>query len=213
MPSGAMNEPEHSAKGPARRPQVPWPRGPLHEPLMAYLVAELGELTTNLEQLRARITEDVATFESDQGVLQFSHQTGWILGVLAAAAGEDILLARRERTGLSILVDRVRALLVAEGSGLPLAAEALSTVELVGPDWEIPWATANALYVAGSEECSSMCDWTFMRVDSEHVLRGYGEVGERLAELAADLTRALPGTSFRTSRTEWLLSFETPSSS
>jgi len=205
-----MNEPEHSASGNADWPRAPWPRGPLYEPLRALLVAELGELTLSLDGLRARISEDPTTLESDQEVLQRSRQTGWLFGVLAAAAGEDILLARRERAGLTFLVDRVRALLVAAGRDLTVPTEPLTTIEVAGADWKIPWAVASALFVAGFEEDSTLSEWSFRHEDSQYVLRGYSEVGERLAELAAELTRSLPGSSFRTSPTSWLLSFESP---
>ena len=205
-----MNELEHSAGEGAGDAKSVWPRGPLHERLKAFMIAEIGELTTDLEQLRRRISEDPLTLDSDQSVLDLSRQTGWILGVLAAAGGEDILLSRREPAGVALLVDRLRAVLAAEGVRLLPPAEPMSSVKIASGDWQIPWATANALFVACSESGSSVGQWTFLRVGSQYVLRGYSEVGERFAEFAAELTRALPGTGFRSTRTEWLLNFETP---
>lgn len=76
------------------------------------------------------------------------HAIGWCLGVLAAASGTDVLLARREQDGLRELVELVQIAL----GDRPLwpATKELPRVEpSVGAGWELPFLVAWAFLRAG----------------------------------------------------------------
>ena len=77
-------------------------------------------------------------------------EVGWLLALLASASGARLLLDRRERGGLAPLLACVRACLRREGRDLDAVQGVLPGLSPeVGEGWELPWAIASLLYLAG----------------------------------------------------------------
>ncbi len=95
----------------------------------------IGERSADLAEVSARVEE-----------------LGYVLAVLASAAGADLLQERRDPRGLELLVGAARDALrrerrpLAEPPGpLPRLAAA------AGAGWEAPWAVASVLFAAGRD--------------------------------------------------------------
>ncbi len=128
--------------------------------ILPVLFARLETARKTLERLARRIEEDPDRRLADEGLLAEvdvlggeDRKLGWCLGVLASAAGADLLGVRREREGVRMLAE-----LVAEGAGCTLdpPAEALPLVgTAVGEGWELPLGVAYLFLRATREKAES----------------------------------------------------------
>lgn len=76
-----------------------------------------------------------------------AHALGWVLAVLASAAGNDMLLERREPTGLEPMLQLVDHALRREGRRLGECDGPLPRLAPhFGHGWEIPWAIASTIF-------------------------------------------------------------------
>lgn len=139
---------------PALRNAVRLAAEELAEAILPAVLTQLRDQTGRLQHLADRISHDprealvdptgVESLEADQVL---GRRIGWCLGVLAAANGTDLLLARRERDGLRDMLE-----LVAQATpehppepsleGLPRLATS------PGEGWEVPLLAATAFWHA-----------------------------------------------------------------
>lgn len=154
----------------------PHVRDPLAEALFPVLVHRMNNATQILTTLGAVLDaglEDALLEGSSEDLAGASHdvrELGWLLGVLASAGGANLLLERRERSGLDIVMRAVRDALRREGRDLAEAPaeDALpALVADVADGWQVPWAIASTLYVAGSATSpGTMLSWKIDTLDA-----------------------------------------------
>lgn len=127
---------------------------PLARALVPTLLHELANTTQLLTGLHALLGLPDAgeLLERREGDLaragDEAHRLGWLLGVLGAASGHDLLHARRERAGLQWMHDLVQK--AARKLERPLGPGPDSLPRLVGAaqtdGWMVPWAFGQALW-------------------------------------------------------------------
>lgn len=182
-------------------------RDPLAEALFPVLIHRLNNATQILSTLSAVLGADL-----DEALLEGSsedlaaasrdvHQLGWLLGVLASAGGADLLLERRERSGLSIVLRVVREALRRSGRDLAEREAASTLPELaadVGDGWQVPWAIGSMLFHAGESLApGTLLTWSLVRRADRWCLacRPPGSTEAPTAELATRIEAVLPGAA------------------
>ena len=168
----------------------------LAEGILPTVLARLRDQTERLQGLAERITADPAhalgdpagvdSLEADQVL---GRRIGWALGVLAAAGGTDLLLARRERDGLRDVLELV--VLARPAHAPDPALDALPRLSSsVGEGWEVPLVVASAVWHAAGE----LAPGAALRWEA---WRGEGRLTFRLATAAAgfpaELVELVPG--------------------
>jgi hypothetical protein len=128
-----------------------------------------------------------------------SETLGWILGVLASAAGDDLLLARREPYGVALVADVVGEVLAAEGRALEPDASAFPDVAPRLEDgWRLPWTIGLLLRLcARTLPPGTPVRWRFDRGPIHASLVFPGVHPEGAAPLLCDLEALLPGAEAR----------------
>lgn len=126
----------------------------LAEAILPAVLARLRQQTERLQHLAERLTRDpgrglddakeLEELEADQDL---GGRIGWCLGVLAAAAGTDLLLARRERDGLARMA-ALLALARPEHRAIPSLEELPDLSPGEGAGWEVPLLVTYAFLVA-----------------------------------------------------------------
>ena len=120
-------------------------------PTLLHELANTTQLLTGLHALLG-IPDAGDLLERREGDLaragEEAHRLGWLLGVLGASSGHDLLRARRERAGLEWMLELVTK--AARKAGRPLGPGPQVLPELNGaaqPDgWTVPWAFGCALW-------------------------------------------------------------------
>jgi hypothetical protein len=180
-------------------------RDPLAEALFPVLVHRLNNATQVLSSLNAVLAADL-----DDSLLEGSstdlaeasqdvHELGWLLGVLASAGGANLLLERREESGLTILTRALRDGLRRQGRDLE-QREGLPALVPDGDGWQTPWAIGSVLWSAGN----ALAREETLRWSLEEHGAGWrlecasAPRGDALTSLAARLAGALPDASFTT---------------
>jgi hypothetical protein len=120
-------------------------------PVLLHRVANATQLLTGLDAL---LGIDPGALEARAGDLACAgervDEAGWLLALLASAAGAHLLLDRRERAGLGPLVACVRECLRREQHDLAEPQGRLPDLwPGVAAGWQLPWAVGSILYVAG----------------------------------------------------------------
>lgn len=170
---------------------------PLAEALLPVLVHKLGNATQLLTGLNAMLQLDGGEelFQSRSNDLSRCSITlndlGWAMAVVGSGAGGDLLMARRDPNGLSTLVGLVGEALRREDrtqltvpSDLPrLANEVLS-------GWELPWAIASALLIAGRES-GDRVEWSLIQAGDAWDFHVSG--GQALSEWLPSILGRIPG--------------------
>ncbi len=125
-----------------------------------------------------------------------SESLGWILGVLACAAGDDLLLARREPYGLALVADVVGEVLASEGRALePDASGFPDVAPRLEDGWRLPWCVGLLLRLAARQlPPSAPVRWRLERGALLTRLWFPGTRAEGTAGLLADLESLLPGS-------------------
>ncbi|MDA0948575.1 MAG: hypothetical protein O2799_08635 [Planctomycetota bacterium] len=132
-------------------------------PTLLHELANTTQLLTGLHALLG-IPDAGDLLERREGDLaragDEAHRLGWLLGVLGAASGHDLLLTRRERSGLEWMRELVSK--AARKAGRPLGPGPAELPELAGaaqPDgWTLPWAFGCALWSLGADAAWSLED-------------------------------------------------------
>ena len=155
---------------PAVRTAVRLAAEELAEAILPTVLSRLREQTGRLQDLAGRITRDpdqalvdpsgVESLEADQ---ELGRRIGWCLGVLAAANGTDLLLARRERDGLRDMLALV-ALARPEHPPEPAFDELPRLATSVGEGWEVPLLVAGLfLHAARTLPAGTPLRWEMER--------------------------------------------------
>jgi len=120
---------------------------PLTKALLPVLVHEVKGATQLLVGLRSilDVPGGEALFEKRAPDLSETsermHELGFAMAVLSTANGADMLMSRREATGLRTLVDLARRAASFDGGSTP---QMTGDVPLIAPSaldgWQIPWA-------------------------------------------------------------------------
>ncbi len=144
--------------GRRHRANPPNPMDTLARALLPTLLHELANTTQLLtglhalttmadgEELLANHEEELARAGND------AQRLGWLLGVLGAAGGHDVLLARREQAGLDWIVSLVTKAARREERPLPTAPATLPRLMGCTPDgWSVPWAVGSLLWQVGEQ--------------------------------------------------------------
>jgi hypothetical protein len=128
-----------------------------------------------------------------------SEALGWILGVLACAAGDDLLLARREPYGVALVGDVVGEVLAAEGRALePDATRFPDVAPRLEDGWRLPWTVGLLLRLAARVlPAGAPVRWRFERGPLRSTLLFVGARPEGGAPLLAELEAMLPGAEAR----------------
>jgi len=127
---------------------------PLARALVPTLLHELANTTQLLTGLHALLGLPDAgeLLERREGDLaragDEAHRLGWLLGVLGAASGHDLLHARRERDGLTWMRELVEKAARKQERALGPGPESLPRLQgAPQPDgWRVPWAFGQALW-------------------------------------------------------------------
>ncbi len=156
----------------------------------------LQECSERLMRDPERITRGGRSFAELEEVQEESERLGWVMGVLASAAGDDLLLARRETYGLALIVDLVGEVLAHGGRALePLATELPDVAPHLDDGWRLPWGVGVLFRRAAcSLPDSAPLRWRLERRDEMLAVLFPGADPDGLAPLLADLEALLPGT-------------------
>jgi len=174
----------------------------LAEAVLPAVLTRLRSQTDRLQTLAESIAADPQAALADPTRVEFleedqtlGRRIGWCLGVLAAASGTDLLLARRERDGLREMVELV--VLAVPGHPPTPYLEALPRLATgVGEGWEVAFLVSFAfLQVARSLPASAPLHWE-RKTDAGAVLLTLKRTeSDRAAEtLLAKLTALVPET-------------------
>ncbi|MCZ6464391.1 MAG: hypothetical protein O7A09_08625 [Proteobacteria bacterium] len=127
-----------------------------------------------------------------------SEKLGWMMGVLASASGEDLLLTRREPFGIALVFELVAESLEKEGHVLEPAPTNLPEVAPdVGAGWRLPWVFGVLLRHAGA--CippGALLEWGLERGQDTLELVFPDAVAATVpgtVELLSDIEDTLPG--------------------
>jgi hypothetical protein len=179
--------------------EADWKRGPLHAPLLRLLLETVPELEARLRELRGELDGAGPSGAAGAELRDRIRDAGWVLGVLAAAEGTDILHARRERRGVRILAPLVGELLARRGRTLAGPTGVPAELPPEARDWQLAWAVAGALFAAGGEG-PDRTSWSFRREEDRLVLLWGAPAGPALRDFAASLGEGLPGARLEESR-------------
>ena len=134
------------------------PMDALAKALLPTLLHELANTTQLLTGLHALTTlpegeELLATHEGELSRAgDQAQRLGWLSGVLGAAGGHDILLARREQAGLDWIVGLATKAARREDRSMPSGPSTLPRLMGCTPDgWSVPWALGSLLWQVGEE--------------------------------------------------------------
>ena len=171
---------------------------PLTEALLPVLLHELANVTQNLTGLNSILTMDggAELFAGRQEDLvrsgQMAEDLGWAMAVLGSACGCNLLLARREPRGLSILFYLLQKACRREGLEVqpcPPDLPHLAPVCLDG--WQLPWALASIL-LQGARDGGG--DWNLTARGTRWLFSLRADPSAGAA--AARLVEQLPGSEF-----------------
>ena len=185
--------------------------------LLPRLFALLRNHTGKLEHLARRVDREGARVLGSESAFHAlgpidadRRGLGWCLGVLASAAGIDLLVARRERDGLVLLAERVQDAL-GDRRVVPPPATLPRLSSTVGEGWELPFVVACVLLHAGAAlPPASELRWELVPGRTESQLRLFAPptsapVGARLERLCA----LVPGASLEIAAASWRLTLPT----
>lgn len=187
--------------------------------LAAALLPHLLHAVNNTTQLLgalsavADVDRDVLEERADDlaAAARESRDHGWLLGVLAAELGADVLLARRESDGLRPMVALVRHALRKEGRDLSLPERLPQPAPDVGRGWELPWALGAVLLGAGRDAApGERLDWSLRAVGEEHALEVAAPLGAGGRAAVARAVERLPGLELREGSGAWSLRLPGP---
>ena len=118
----------------------------LSEAILPVLLHELANVTQNLTGLHSILAMEGGTelFARRQADLvrsgQLAEDLGWAMAVLGSACGENLLLARREPRGLSILFTLVQKACRREGLDVqPCPPDLPQLAPGCLDGWQLPW--------------------------------------------------------------------------
>ena len=161
--------------------------------------AKLSECSRRLARESSESRRRGAGMDQLEGVQEESETLGWVLGVLASAAGDDLLLARREPYGIARVVDLVGEVLAAEGRALdPDATLFPDVAPRLEDGWRLPWTVGLLVRLASrSLAPDDPVRWRFERAPIRSLLMFPGAHPDGAAPLLADLEGLLPGAMAR----------------
>lgn len=181
---------------------------PLARALMPVLLHRLNNATQVLagwnsllglpgaESLLARRADDLAE------AAQTADEIGYVLAVLASAAGADLLLERRSAVGLVPLLALVREALRRGGRDLAGPGEDLPRLAAAGgAGWEAAWATAAWLHACGSAlPAGATLRWTLVSEAGGWTIRCEGIDEGALTAARAAIADRVEGCGFELGR-------------
>ena len=171
---------------------------PLTEALLPVLLHELANVTQTLTGLNSILTMEggAALFAERAEDLtrsgQMAEDLGWAMAVLGSACGCNLLLARREPRGLSILFHLVQKACRRESLEVqpcPPDLPQLAPVCLDG--WQLPWALASILLQATRDGGGH---WSLAPRGARWLFSWRADPSAGVA--AARLVQQLPGSEF-----------------
>ncbi|MEM7311457.1 MAG: hypothetical protein AAF682_32640 [Planctomycetota bacterium] len=187
--------------------------GPLQdatEDLLAQVLPVVQErmkrASTKLASCSKRLARDPGSLQRAprgagelEEVQQESETLGWVLGVLASASGDDLLLARREPYGIALVGDLVGEVLASEGRALePDASMFPDVASRIEDGWRLPWVVGLLVRLASrSVPSDEPVRWAFERGPIRSCLFFLGAHPEGAAPLLAEIEAVLPGSFAR----------------
>lgn len=164
---------------------------PLAAALLPVLLHRLNNATQLLETLGSLARLDAERDwigERSADLLEVSarvEELGYVLAVLASAAGADLLQERREPRGVELLVGAARDALRRERRRLAEPAAPLPRLAAAaGAGWEAPWAVASVLFAAGRDSDGGQeLRWSLEPLPGSTRLRVDGVPGPSLSAL------------------------------
>lgn len=171
--------------------------------IVPVVVERMRSVSRRLEECSRKLTKDAdgvarggRGFGELERVQEESEQLGWLMGVLASASGEDLLLARRERYGVALLVDLVGEVLGEEGRALdPLPTELPDLAPQLTDGWRLPWGVGLLFRLAAhSLPDGAPVRWEIALRGNRAQLRFPEADPDGTAPLLVDLEGLLPGT-------------------
>lgn len=175
----------------------------LAQALLPTLLHELANTTQLLTGLHALVSlpEGAELLATHEGELSRAgdqaQRLGWLLGVLGAAGGHDILLARREARGLVWMASLAANAARREERPHPTGPEHLPHLLGCTPDgWSIPWAFGSLLWQVGDRAHPE--PWSIVQEDRGWRCRVPGAHPEHLVNRVpgAELVEAQEGAGF-----------------
>ncbi len=192
---------------------------PLGPALLPVLMHSLGGATQMLSSLNAVLALPdgrrwLDAKASDLGAVSREiEDLGWLLAVLASAAGADLLQARREERGLEIIVRAVRDALRRSGRDLAGAERSLPRLAPnVADGWQLPWSVGALLLASGSAlgSESGALEWGLEREPRAANVRLWAHCEPETSQLACVVTRVrerLAAARFDRAERGWQLEF------
>jgi hypothetical protein len=178
----------------------------LLERVLPVVLARMQRASTRLATVAAKLKRESDGLVSAakagarlEEVQEESEALGWILGVLACAAGDDLLLARREPYGVALVADVVAEVLAAEGRALePDASRFPDVAPRLEDGWRLPWTVGLLLRLAARTlPEGAPIRWRFERGPIHSTLTFLGVHPAGAAPLLCDLEALLPGAEAR----------------
>jgi hypothetical protein len=159
-------------------------------PTLLHELANTTQLLTGLHALLG-IPDAGDLLERREGDLaragDDAHRLGWLLGVLGAASGHDLLRSRRERAGLEWMRELVAK--AARKAGRPLGPGPETLPELSGSaqadGWTVPWSFGCALWSMPSD-----APWS-LQENGEHLEVFGGPLEDELSAAVAGVSPAV----------------------
>ncbi len=190
--------PEPAARTTPPAPDAARQGDALSEAILPVLLHELANVTQNLTGLHSILGMEggAELFAQRQGDLvrsgQLAEDLGWAMAVLGSACGDNLLLARREPRGLSILFPLVQKACRREGLDVQSCPPDLPQL---APDcldgWQLPWTLASLLLQSTRDGGG---DWSLTPHGGRWIFswRAHPSAGTA----AAHLVGQLPGAEF-----------------
>ena len=190
----------------------------LAEDVLPVLFERLAAARLEVEALTARLLREPRDALADaqrateiETAWAAGDGLGWTLGVLAAATGSNLILARRERRGARLVVDLIGALFARRCVTLVPDAGALPEESpRVGHGWELSFACGALFHAAGGALPgeTALC-WALAREPGGAWCLSFEEPrdGARLAEVAAALRDLLPALAWHADAARWSARF------
>jgi len=182
----------------------------LLEHVLPVVLARMERASKRLAAVSTKLKRESEGFENTarigarigarlEEVQEESETLGWILGVLACAAGDDLLLARREPFGVALVADVVAEVLAAEGRALePDPSLFPDVAPRLEDGWRLPWCVGLLLWLcARTLPAGAPIRWRFERGPIHSTLLFLGVHPEGAAPLLCDLEALLPGAEAR----------------
>ncbi len=184
-----------------------WPRSALYEALFPLVLERVSSVGGSLVSETRDLERGPVGPKVDE-VVEETRELGWILGVLSAASGADVLLARRELDGVARVLDWVRRVLERESKELPAPDAPLTRLRMVEAGWEVPWLIGSLLHLA-ARDADGPWGWSLVREEGALLLRVDAAATAAPEELVRSCKLSRGELTYRNLERGWTLAYST----